>query len=486
MKKNYLFNLLLSVANILFPIITFPYVSRTLGPIGVGKVQFITTFASYFSLIAALGIPVYGVREIAKYKGLPDKLSKAFSELFIIYFVTSLFLSIVYLGVVLYMPYFNHDKILYLWSLMLVILGFSSIDWLYAGLEEFKIIAVRSVLVRVVSLVLMFLLIRKASDYYMYLMITIFTTLANNFVNVLLLSKRVKFTLKDLALSRHLKPLLFIFGTTIATSMYTMLDTVLLGFLSDDKSVGLYSAAVKLSKIVIPIVTSLGVILVPRLAKNLAEDNKLEVQSLLDKSFGFISFFSVPIGFGLAILAPELITAFSSKSFIEGTVSMQVLALLPFLIGFGYFYGFQILVPGGKDKELLFSVVGGVIAGLFLNILLVPHFKQLGASLANIGSELVVTSLYIYFVKKHFTYRFSFKPIYSAVICSLLFIPVIYLLRIFHLNLYVLIFACASACGLVYFGMQKVIFKNSLINDTIQPFIFNKIPFLNKKNAPGL
>lgn len=482
MKKNYLFNLLLSVANILFPIISFPYVSKILGPIGVGKVQFITTFASYFALIAALGIPIYGVREIAKYKSSPEKLSKVFSELVIINFITSLFLSIIYIAVVLTLPYFNSDKNLYLWAISLIILGFSSIDWFYAGMEEFKMVAVRSVLVRMISLVLMFVLVKKDTDYYRYLMILIFIILANNFINIIMLSKKVTFTYKNISLQRHLKSLFLIFGTTIATSMYTMLDTVLLGFLSDNKSVGLYSAAVKLSKIAIPIVTSFGIILVPKIAKNLAEKNIDEVQALLSKSFSFIAFFSIPLGFGLAILAPELIIAFSSEKFIDSTFSMQILSVLPFLIGFGNFFGFQILIPAGKDKELLFSVIGGVIIGLLLNFLLVPQLKQLGAAIANVASELVVTFLFMYFVKKHYNYKFHIKPIYSAVFCSLLFIPIIYLLRAFHLNQYILIFLSASVCGIVYLFAQKTLFKNTLVTDTIQPFLLSKLPFYNKNN----
>jgi O-antigen/teichoic acid export membrane protein len=483
MKKNYLFNLLLSVANILFPIISFPYVSKILGPIGVGKVQFITTFASYFALVAALGIPIYGVREIAKYKSSPEKLSKVFSELVIINFITSLFLTVIYIAVVLTLPYFNVDKNLYLWAITLIILGFSSIDWFYAGMEEFKMVAVRSVLVRMISLVLMFLLVKKDTDYYMYLMILIFIILANNFINIIMLSKKVTFTYKNISLQRHLKSLFLIFGTTIATSMYTMLDTVLLGFLSDNKSVGLYSAAVKLSKIAIPIVTSFGIILVPKIAKNLAEKNIDEVQALLSKSFSFIAFFSIPLGFGLAILAPELIIAFSSEKFIDSTFSMQILSVLPFLIGFGNFFGFQILIPAGKDKELLFSVIGGVIIGLLLNFLLVPQLKQLGAAIANVASELVVTFLFMYFVKKHYNYKFHIKPIYSAAFCSLLFIPIIYLLRAFHLNQYILIFLSASVCGIVYFFAQKALFKNTLVTDTIQPFLLSKLPFYNKNNT---
>jgi O-antigen/teichoic acid export membrane protein len=482
MKKNYLFNLLLSVANILFPIISFPYVSRTLGPTGVGKVQFIISLATYFSLVAALGIPIYGIREIAKYKDSRTNLSSTFSELIIIYFITSSILTLVYLGLIAFVPYFGPDRPLFFASTLLVILGFTSIDWLYAGLEQFKVIAIRSVLIRTLSLALMFIFIRNASNYYAYLMIIIFTTLSGNLVNVLLLKKNVNFTFRGLAFKRHFAPLLFIFGTTIATSMYTMLDTVLLGFLADDKSVGLYSAAVKLSKIAIPVVTSLGIILVPKLSKSILDNDVSATQELLDKSFDFIAFFSIPLGFGLALLAPELITAFSSSTFLEGTRAMQVLATLPFLIGFGYFFGFQVLLPGGKDKEMLISVIGGVLACLVLNFLLVPHYKHFGASLANVGSEAVVTLIFIYFAKKHYTFRYSFKPLLAAFLSCLVFYPAIAILRACHMNLYVLIAASSTLCAMLYFALQKLIFKNALINNTLQPFLLKKLEFLSFKN----
>ena len=278
-----------------------------------------------------------------------------------------------------------------------------------------------------------------------------------------------------------MRPLLLIFSTTIATSMYTMMDTVLLGFLSNEKAVGLYTAAVKLAKIAIPIVTSMGIILVPRLAKNLAEKNHAEVQTLLDKSFNFIAFFSIPIGFGLAILAPELIVVFSSRSFLAATFSMQLLALLPISIGFGYFFGFQILIPAGKDKEMLFSVLGGVFTGLLLNFLLVPGLKEVGASLANIGSELVVTCLYLFFVKKHFDFKFHFKPVYSALVSSLLFLPFIILLRALHLNIYITLIACVTCSGLIYIGAQKVMFNNPLIEETLLNALYKKFPFLQPK-----
>jgi len=454
------------------------------GPTGVGKVQFITSYAQYFGLIAALGIPVYGIREVAKCKHNREKLNTVFSELSAVYLLTSLLLTIVYVCTLLLSPYFNHDRDMYLWSVLLVVLSFTSIDWLYEGLEQFRIVAIRSILVRVFSLILMFILIRSSKDYYWYLLIIIFTALLNNGINMVRLHKSVSVKFKGLNLKRHLKPLLLIFSTTIATSMYTMLDTVLLGFLANTNAVGLYTAAVKLAKIALPIVTSLGMVLVPGLAKNLSLKNMNDVQVTLNKSFAFTAFFAIPIGFGLALLAPEFIRAFSSDKFLEATLAMQILSVLPLLIGYGYFFGFQILVPDGKDKEMLLSVLGGVIVGLVLNFTLVPSLEHVGAALSNVISELVVTGLYLYFVKKLYSFTFSIRPLLTAIASSLVFIPITLLLRGIHLNVYVLLIIAIPACAAAYIALQKFLFKESLLTDIIQPYLTNKVTAVKAKFYP--
>ena len=481
MKKNYFFNLLLSISNILFPIISFPYVSKVVGPTGVGKVQFITSYAQYFGLIAALGIPVYGIREIAKSKHDRQKLNAVFSELSVIYFFTSILLTVVYIATLFCFPYFKQDMDLYLWSILLVVLSFTSIDWFYEGLEQFMIVAVRSMVIRLLALMLMFILIKTSKDYYWYLLIMIFVSLANNAVNMVRLHKSVSITLSGLNFKRHLKPLLFIFSTTIATSMYTMFDTVLLGFLTNPREVGLYTAAVKLSKIALPIVISLGMVLGPSLAKNLSQKIMSEAQLTLNKSFAFTAFMSIPIAFGLAILAPEFISAFSSSKFLDATFAMQILALLPIIIGFGYFFGFQILVPDGKDKEMLISVLVGVGIGLILNFTLVPIFKHVGAAIANIVSEIAVTGSYLFFVKRLYNFNFSLKPIFTAICSSLIFIPIVAFARGLHINLYLYLLIAISLCGLCYALIQKFLFRETLLTEILEPYVLNKFSTIKKK-----
>ena len=481
MKKNYFFNLCLSISNILFPIISFPYVSKIIGPNGIGKVQFITSYAQYFGLIAALGIPVYGIREVAKAKHDQLKLNTIFSELSIIYFFTSIILTVAYLVSILLVTSFKADFSLYLWSASFIILSFTSVDWFYEGLEQFKAVAIRSMLVRVISIIFMFILIRSGKDYFWYLLIMVFTNIANNGINMLRLHKAVSVTFAGLSFKRHFKPLIFIFSTTIATSMYTMFDTVLLGLLSNTHAVGLYTAAVKLSKISLPIVISSGMVLVPGLAKNLAQKNFGQVQHTLNRSFAFTALLSIPICFGLAILAPEFITAFSSEKFLAATFSMRIMALLPVIIGFSYFFGFQILVPDSKDKQMFICVLGGVATSLILNFLLVPKLEHLGAALANVLSEFVVTAIMFYYVKKLYDFKFYSRPVITAVLSSLVFLPLTLLLRMAHFNNYVMLLTAIPSCAILYWFIQKFIFKQPLLAEVIEPFVLAKLTAIKKR-----
>jgi len=463
MKKNYLYNLLLSVVNLLFPILSFPYASRILGPEGIGKVQMASSFAQYFALIAALGIPVYGIQEIARHRHDKKKMSAAFSELFIIYFITSLIVSFCYLLIVFCFPFFKPNIKLYGYAVVLIAFGFSSIDWLYAGLEEFKIISLRSVFIKAISLMLLYVFVKTETDFTLYLLILIFSMLGNNFISLLLVRKRTDFVLHNLALRKHLRPLLYIFGTNVATSMYMVLDTVLLGFLSDEQAVGLYTAAIKLTKISLPFITSFGAIMLPQLSKYFHEKNKLETDQLLQKSFHFTAVFSIPISMGIFILSPELIRVFSGEQFYTATTSLRILAFLPVIIGFGYFFALQIMVPLGRNKEMFLSVLIGMIFGVTLNFILVPIYREEGASLANVFCELLVTSLYYYFLRKHFYFNYQWVLLIKAVATSLLFIPVVLFLQSFHLPVITELISAVVCCSILYFTVQHLIFKDYLV-----------------------
>jgi O-antigen/teichoic acid export membrane protein len=473
MAKNYFYNLLLTLANLLFPVLSFPYVSRVLGPEGIGKVQFVFSFAQYFSIIASIGVPIYGMKEIARYKDDIAGRSKVFSELITIHCLTCASLAIIYLTVIFTVPYFSINRDMYLAATLLILLGFTYIDWLYSGMEEFKSIALRSVAFKVIGLGLLYMFIRTRTDYNLYLYITLFSFLGNNILSLFLLKNRVKPMFSNLQLRKHVMPLLFILGTTLAASMYTDMDTVLLGFLSNDKTVGLYTAAVKLSKIAIPFVTSMGVILMPKIAKDFADKNLPQVQQTLDQTFRFLVFFAVPVVFGLAMLAPEFIILFSGKAFLPATLSMRILSLLPLIIGFGHMFLFLVLVPAGKNREMFFCVLGGMVMSLMLNILLTPHFKEVGSSIANICSEMVVTGLYFYFIKRHFTFAYEWSLILKACLSASVFIPVIWVARYLAIPVIYTLAISIIGCATLYILAQLYLFRNN--------FVFNILDFVRAK-----
>ncbi len=471
MKKNYLYNLSLSVVNILFPILSFPYASRILGPAGIGKVQMISSFAQYFALIAALGIPIYGIQEIAKARHDKKKLSIVFSELMSIYFIASLLVSVCYTIIISLFPFFRSNLQLYYVAIILVLFGFSFIDWFYTGLEEFRILAIRSIIIKILALACLYLFVKTSNNYFVYLCITIFSLLGNNIISFSMLGKRTSLVFHQLNLKQHLKPLFYIFSTTMAASMYTILDTVLLGFLSNENAVGLYTAAIKLCKIALPFVTSLGIVLIPKLSKTVSENNMEEMQNLLDKSFHFISLFSIPTAMGLLILAPEFIDVFSGSKFHDAVTSMQILSLLPLLIGFGYFFAFQILVPLGKNREMFLSVVSGMCIGFLLNFLLVPSLKDQGAAIANVVSEIIITVLYFYFVQKNYSFKFKWALLLRAVVGTITFIPIVLLFRSFETNTILILLSSICSCATFYFAIQYFIFKDHFILKFLELFL---------------
>jgi O-antigen/teichoic acid export membrane protein len=480
MAKNYFYNLLLTLANLLFPILSFPYVSRVLGPEGIGKVQFAFSFSQYFAMIAGFGIPIYGMKEIARYKNDFEGRSRVFTELTTIYVLTSICMSVLYLSAIYLFPYFSTNRDMYLAALCMVLLGCTYIEWAYTGMEEFKSIALRSVLFKLIGLALMYIFVKNSDDFKLYLYIMMFAFLGNNVLSFFLLKGKVRFIFTGMQLKKHLTPLLFIFGTTIVAVMADI-DTVLLGFLSNNRSVGLYTAAVKLSKITIPIVTSMGVILMPQIAKCFADGDMVEVQQTLNKSFRFQVFFGVPIAVGLALLAPEFITLFSGRDFLEATNSMRLLAMLPLIMGFAHFFLFLILVPAGKNREMFICEVVGLVVSLGLNFILIPLLQQVGSSIADVCSEAIITILYFYFINKHFSFTYQWSLVVKAVVSAIVFAPLIWLVKELPLALIYRLLISISACGLAYVGIQLFVFRNNFVSEITD---FVKIKF-NKTGKAG-
>jgi O-antigen/teichoic acid export membrane protein len=474
-KHNFIYSIVLTISNLLFPLLSFPYVSRVIGPEGIGKVQFLVTFSQYFVLVAALGIPIYGIREVAKLSGDKKKISKLFSELFFINLITSIILTTSYIVIVFSIDRFSEEKDLYLISGLLIVLGFTSIDWLYNGLEEFKFITIRSVLIKLISLAGLYVFVISKEDVLNYLILTIFSTVGNNIWNILSLRNKVAIQFSDINLKKHLPILLTLFSTSIATSIYTVMDTIILGLLTNNTTVGFYTAAIKLNKIAIPLVVSLGVVLFPKISRSISENNFVETQNLVNKSFHFVCLIGVPISVGLFIFAPEILFFFSGSEFIPATVTMQIASPIVFFIGLGHVFGLQILIPSHKEKYYLLATILGMFISLGCNFLFIVMFQDKGAAIATLIGELAVSYLSYYFVVKKLKYQFYWMNLVKATISSLTFIPIAYFARLVFIGMsFIELSVMLIMSVIIYFIFQLFLFKDSILIE-ILGVINNKI-----------
>lgn len=451
-RENYFYNVLINVLNTLLPILSFPYISRVLMPEGIGKAQFLLSVAQYFVVLAVLGIPVYGVREIAKVRAQPQLLSRVFWEIFIINVLSAALVSCFYLGVILTYRPFAGEVSSFMLVGTLVFFSFMNIDWLYSGLEMFKQISLRSMCVKLISLIALFLFVKDKEDMVLYLLIVVFSFLGNQVWNFFILRKYISFSPVGLHPLQHIKPILLNFGVLFAISIYTVFDTILLGLLSSDREVGYYTAAVKVSKVVIPVVTALGVVLLPRLSVAMNQDNRAEVQHLANQSFWYVGTLAVPIAVGLFAFADEFVLLFSGPAYVNAILPMKLMSPLVLVIGLAHIFAFQLLIPAKKEKWYLLAVTIGGVCCVVLNIMLVPRFYSVGAAFANLTTEVLITVLSFLFVRRFFSIDLNWRKFFLKIgYVSVLFVLVANFLRWMDLSSLVVLSLGIPVCAASYF-----------------------------------
>lgn len=469
-QKNYLYNTLLQITNILYPLITFPYVSRVIGPEGIGQVAFILSLTQYFVLIAALGIPAYGVREIARLKGNPLGQEKLFNELFTINFIQSLIVGVIYLIVVLSLTTFNSELPYFLYGLVFVVLGFTNIDWYFSGREEFKLITVRNLIVKLASIAFLFVFVRERSDFNWYFAITFVALLLNNLVNILFLKGKLNFRF-TLHYRSHLRPLIMLFATIFITGIYILLDSVILGFLTNNTEVGYYNASMRLYKAALPIVTSLGVVMLPRMSQALEANNKQGYQQMIDQSVNFHFLISMPIALIVFLFAKQLLLLFAGEEFYPAIVSTQYLAPLIVVVGYANILMLQILNTLRLEKMMVLAVIAGALVSVVLNFVLIPQYLHLGAAKATFVTEIFISLILTFMVLKYTEFKLQFGIFFRSCLSLLPMIAGYRFLQAAFLNNWWNILLFAGTGVFVYFMMMLFVFKNEILRKIYNRFL---------------
>ncbi len=391
LKLNFIMNAALTMSSFLFPLISFPYVSRVLQPEALGKVSFATSLIEYFLMFAMLGIPTYGIRACAKVRDDRRALSRTAQELLIINLVMSAISYAVLCLALWLVPQLQEDRPLYLLVSLTIIFNTIGMEWLYKALEQYTYITIRSVIFKGVALAAMFALVHSQEDYVIYGGITILASSASNIFNFF--HSRKYITLRPVGgyhFKPHLKAVAVFFAMACASTVYTNLDTVMLRFMTDDVTVGYYHAAVRIKSILVSIVTSLGAVLLPRASYYVERGLMDEFKKITHKALNFVFVAALPMMLYFIFFAKQGIFLLSGESYAGSIVPMQWIMPTLLFIGLSNVLGIQILVPLGREKVVLWSIVSGAVVDVVLNFILIPIWGASGAAAATSVAELVV------------------------------------------------------------------------------------------------
>ncbi len=463
-KRNFIYNSILSLSQVIFPLITFPHVARIILPIGIGKITIVESVCRYVILFSALGIPIYGVREIAKVKSDKDKLNKLFTELISIHFVITILISLLFLISIYFTPFLYKSIGFYYIGLLFILSNVFVIEWYFQGIGQFKYITIRNIIIKSILTILIFLVVNDKNDVLTYFSLIVITSILNAVVNFsyALSNIELDFSSSINEFKRHIKPLFYIFSSIAFISIYTLLDTLMLGFMTDDNVVGLYSTGLKISRIPTMFIGALGVVLIPKLSEYFHHNRVEDFIILINKSIKVVITFSIPVIFLMYSLSEKMVVIFAGPDFIQAGVVLKILSSLSMLIGLSNIFGLQILTPMGKDKYLTYSVLIGMLISFILNLILIPIFKEKGAAISNIIAEIAVTITTMIFANKFIKLVIDWKFIFKTFVFAtpLLLFPI-------FVSKYVksdvsMIIVTIILSGVYFFSIQLFIIKNDL------------------------
>lgn len=427
-KYNFLMNSILTLSNFLFPLLTFPYVSRVLEPSGMGIASFAMSIASYFIIFATLGSATYGIRACARVRDDKEQLSKITQEILFINIVSMIFSYVFLILVISYIDkFYQYKEAIYAASLI-ILLNVSCVDWFYRAIERYSYITIVSLLFKCAALISTFIFITSKNDYIIFIFISVISLSGSGMVNLIELRKHIFFKrYYDYQFKKHLKSMLMFFLMSLSISVYSYTDSVLLGYFKGVDEVGYYNVAIRIKGILLSIVTSLGVVLLPKLSLYITKGMNEEFNKILNLSIRFIVTISIPLIFFSIFFATETILLLSGERFLNSILLLQICSLSIIIVGITNVLGIQILVPLDKEDKLFFSVFIGAVFNIISNVILIPMLSAKGTALSMVLTELIILIIQIIFLR-NYLYLFSnisyIKIILSASL-SLLFIILI-------------------------------------------------------------
>ena len=465
LTKNALYNMTYHVVRLLFPIITFPYVSRIIGPSGIGQVNYGQTLAQYFVIAGTLGIPAYGTRLIAQVRNDKPALSKATSELLVIGALLSSLATALYFFLPTFIPLSNINPVLYRWFGIIVLVSFGRSDWFFVGTEEYRYITMRNLLVRIVSLGSVFLLVRDSNDFILYGGIWIAGTGFTSLLNVTRVVHRSSFTLRGISPLRHLKAVIPTFGITVSETLFRTIDLLMIGLFVHDNgvSLGLFALAGRVSRIIFSLAEAVLDVMIPRISHLLKKGKSHQAQLIISKNLLLIALVGFPLTVGLYQLTPEIVHLFGGKAFYDAIPTMRILAftLLPQFLR--KVLAQHVLYPHEKERPILVVTLFSLFTAVLLNLWLIPRYTHTGAALATLITRTIEVFLLFLIARPFIAPLKGVSAIVSAFFATLCMAGIVALIRyVLSENTFVVRAIFGILSGIVSYSIIVLSLRNPL------------------------
>lgn len=410
LKKNYIYNLIYQMLAIILPLITTPYISRVLGASMIGTYSYTLSIVTYFSIFATLGVAVYGQLEIASHRDDSEARSNLFWEIVTARFITSIVVLIIYIVFIFFQQQY---KLMYEVLILNIIGAMIDISWYFQGIEKFKLTVTRNIIIKILGTLLVFVFVKNENDLLKYALILQGTYFLGNLSLWKYLKKEIHFVkIEKMKVLKHWKNSIVYFVPTIATSVYTVLDKSMIGWITNSElQNGYYEQAHKIEQMLVTIVTSLGTVTMPRVRYLLNSNLKEEAKNVINDAMEFIIFLALPMMFGILAISKYLVPWFLGESYINAIPILQIFSILMIIVGLDNTIGKQCLMAAKRQKYFNYGVIAGAVVNVIMNIILIPRLEAIGASIASVSAEVIILIVFAFYSKDLLNIKTMIKAI---------------------------------------------------------------------------
>ena len=459
--KNYLYNAMYQVFIIIVPLLTIPYLSRILGPSGIGINSYTNSIVQYFVLFGSIGVGLYGNRQIAFVRDNQVKMSKVFYEIFILRLLT---ICLAYLLFVAFLTINGQYHAYYLFQSIAIVAAAFDISWFFMGIENFKVTVLRNFIVKLLALFSIFLFVKSYNDLNIYILITVLSTLIGNLTFFPSLHRYlVKVNYRELRPIKHLKQSLVMFIPQIAVQIYWVLNKTMLGSLDSVTSSGFFDQSDKIVKLVLAIASATGTVMLPRVANAFAHREYSKIKEYTYAGFSFVSAISIPMMFGLIAITPKLVPLFFTSQFSDVIPVLMIESIAIIFIAWSNAIGNQYLLPTNQNKSYTVSVIIGAIVNLILNIPLIIYLGTVGASIATVISEMSVTVYQIFIIHKQLNLHTLFSDLSKYLIAGLVMFLIVFKISLLTPTSWIFILLEITV-GIIIYVVLLIFLKAEIIN----------------------